>query len=1118
MVFTSSFISQQVGGQLQMFGQQSAYAQSFSPQMPQMTAFGAGRGGGTGIYGEQLGARMAGWGSTGMAVGGAGLAVAGAMTGMPFDPFSAGMLGARAGYGMAGGGMLGMAGGAVGGAMAALPFYMGAKAIGAYTGAFTGGMQDQAGLNSQLRGNFQHFGGQGAYGRGFSQQQMGQIGSSVGGMARSNPFTSMGELSGLISGGAETGMFTAVRDVQQFTSRFKKMIDTLKTIQTELGGSLTDAMSFVKGSQQVGIFRAAGQANFAAEIRSAAATTGMTQDQLMGLSGAGASIARAYGGQGRQGALGSVRMAKSLGAAIQSGVVDQETLSEATGGLQGAEAIQAFSANMMQRAGAFSKRAMGRYSLYALSNKAGNGLDADMLARFQSGDISVSDVRGRAHENVAHMGRAKAINSEGRLRGQMMEEGGMSAQIGMMRLALGDRVMDGGDNLAQLVMQRRFKMSRPESELMSNLMRNQGRIANEEGVSSMMSKRQTALQQDITENRSYDGFMRQLEHGLADATGLTRAREAGRNFITKMSSSVERAMNNFLGVAASSLNSNDNAALSRLAMGQANGSDIERLKSMRGAGGTGMSSGGVPMAQRLLRGLGIHSSYMSNDEMLSARGTGGRGRDAAIAAAQGASQGLVFGDDATQLGELTGNKGTTSALASAMFLSGGDAGDFYRRARGSLGVSGNAIDAHMARSGMGGGGLTPNSVLDSFGGSIFGGSSKDNALDFIAGGGNLARSLGQKMRGGAKRTVGGLSFTGLLGSEDSAMLKALQGLDRGAVGGFLESDSTQSAIRKMAGMSGDTKGLLAEISGLETTAMGMGKGSKEQMAALGVVQQMRERVGKHKSIGREFLSAVGGGERNAELQRRFNELGGQYSQMGAAVTEGVGAAAGKNYTEIAEAFASGDPTRVNAAVQKQVDRLAGADPDSQAYRDEAGALGGSDVGRGLLRSASGQRQFMRDVTGGGRRGRRQANETAINALTGGTFGNMEITVGGRKRALTANQAMAMMQGRLGTDKMREELMGKLESGLTEQGVKDAKGLVSDFAGMAQGGIDAGEAKKLLGISQREDIQGASKAATAAMQAARDPLGVERNQLLRDIVSRLPAASGDKDPDAVSKGG
>jgi len=1117
VVFTSSFISQQVGGQLQMFGQQSAYAQSFGPQMPQMTAFGAGRGGGTGIYGEQLGARMAGWGATGMAVGGAGLAVAGAMTGMPLDPFSAAFAGGKMAYGAAGGGMMGMGAGVVGGAMAALPFYMGAKAIGAYTGAFTGGMQDQAGLNSALRSNFQHFGGQGAYGRGFSQQQMGQIGSSVGGMARSNPFTSMGELNGLISSGAEAGMFTAVRDVQQFTSRFKKMIDTLKTIQTELGGSLTDAMSFVKGSQQVGIFRAAGQANFAAEIRSAQATTGMTQDQLMGLSSAGAGISRAYGGQGRQGALGSVRMAKSLGAAIQSGVVDQETLSEATGGLQGAEAIQAFSANMMQRAGAFSKRAMGRYSLYALSNKAGNGLDADMLARFQSGDISVSDVSRRAHENVASMGRAKAINSEGRLRGSMMEEGGMSAQIGMMRLALGDRVMDGGDNLAQLVMQRRFKMSRPESELMSNLMRNQGRIANEEGVSSMMSKRQTALQQDITENRSYDGFMRQLEHGLADATGLTRAREAGRNFITKMSSSVERAMNNFLGVAASSLNSNDNAALSRLAMGQANGSDIERLKSMRGAGG-GSGSVGVPMAQRLLRGLGIHSSYMSNDEMLSARGTGGRSRDAAIAAAQGASQGLVFGDDATQLGELTRNKGTTSALASAMFLSGGDAGDFYKRARGALGVGGNAIDAHMARSGMGGGGLTPNSVLDSFGGSIFGGSSKDNAIDFIAGGGNLARSLGQKMRGGAKRTVGGMSFTGLLGSEDSAMLKALQGLDRGAVGGFLESDSTQAAIRKMAGMSGDTKGLLAEIGGLETTAMGMGKGSKEQMAALGVVQQMRERVSKHKSIGREFLSAVGGGERNAELQRRFNELGGQYSQMGAAVTDSVGAAAGKNYTEIAEAFASGDPTKVNAAVQKQVDRLAGADSNSQAYRDEAGALGGSDVGRGLLRSASGQRQFIRDVTGGGRRGGRQANETAINALTGGTFGNMEITVGGRRRALNANQAMAMMQGRLGTDKMREELMGKLEAGLTDQGIKDAKGLVSDFAGMAQGGIDKDEAKKLLGISQREDIQGASKAATAAMQASRDPLGVERNDLLKQIVARLPAPASDKDPDAIPKGG
>ena len=436
-IFTSNMIGGLVNQQNQMFTQNIGYGQALSygmqpppMMMPQMGMFGAAQRGQGGIYGEQMAMRMANAGQTAMGVGMSGLGLLSAFSPVPMDPFSGALMGARFGVG-------GAAMGAAGGAIAGLPLFAATQAAQVYGGAFTGGMRDQAQLNSTLRNNFSFFGGQGPMGRGFGQQQMGQIGSMISGELRRNPMTSSAEMSQLIAGGAESGMFTATRDVQQFTQNFRKMLDTLKNVQRELGGTLTDALQFVRGAQQAGIFKNADQVNFASEVRSAEAVTGMDRSQLVALSAQGAQISRAFGGLGRQGAMGALRGAQQLGSAIQSGVVNQEMLSEATGGLQGGEAIAAFTQNMMARSGRFSRTSMGRFGLFAMSNEQGTGLDQGMMQRFLAGDITTGEVSRTAHGNVNRMGRARAMNREGMLRGAMMEQGGLAGQIGMMRLMVG---------------------------------------------------------------------------------------------------------------------------------------------------------------------------------------------------------------------------------------------------------------------------------------------------------------------------------------------------------------------------------------------------------------------------------------------------------------------------------------------------------------------------------------------------------------------------------------------------------------------------------------------------------------------------------------------------------
>jgi hypothetical protein len=665
----SGMIGQQVG----MFQGYGGYAQQigvgsglYPPAPP--TSFRGVQPGQTGMYGEQIAGRTAG------AIGGlagfassmvmpGGMAAMGLnMLGMPMPVAS--MAGGAISAGLRGGSM--MAGGLAAGAVA-LPLYVGMEAAKAYGSAFTGGMQDQTMLNSTLRGSFNFMGGQGAFGRGFSQNQMGQIGSMVSGELRRNPFTSAGELNSLITAGAQAGEFTGVRDVQQFTQSFRKMLDNLKSVQRELGGTLSDALSFVRSSQQAGIFQNADRVNFAAEVRTAEASTGMDRNQLVALAAQGSNISRAFGGVGRQGAIGAMRLAQTLGTAAQNPSatgVSQELLSEVTGGLTGEEAIGATVSNLLGRAGRFSRRAMGRFSTFALSNATGTGLDAGMMERFTSGDISVGSVRGAAHRNVRGMGRARAINREGELAGNIMEQGGLAGQIGMMRLMVGDRVLDADDDLGQLVLQRRFGMSRPESQLYMNLMRNQGEIARQERITRVTSGRE-AERRTYVEQNSFDSFTRQLEHGLSEATGLTAAREMGRRFLTRVSSAVERSMNSFLGIAEEGMTGRDRTSFARSAMGIATDRDRRQMVRALGAGGgnamfTTEDLSYRPMASNILHHLGVHTAP-TPAELLAREGVDVSRMSAPEAMRQAmlsgaARSGIVGGADRARLTEMMANR------------------------------------------------------------------------------------------------------------------------------------------------------------------------------------------------------------------------------------------------------------------------------------------------------------------------------------------------------------------------------------------------------------------------------------------------------------------------------
>lgn len=699
--------------------QQAAYAQSISPMN-----FGQGTAnpGTYGRYSEQLahgGAQnMMGAASLGMGA----MSVAGGMgmlgrAGHMLDPFSIAMSAGRSGMGV--GRMMGMGtAGALGmGAMAtggvALGMYGAYKGVSAYTGAFNQGMNEQAALNSTLRQNFGHFGGNGSMGRGFSMREMGSIGGMVSSELKNNPMTSAGELNSLIGQGAQSGMFTGVKEVQDFSKNFKKMLHTLKEVQKELGGSLSESMKFIESAKQSGVFQQVDQLRYAAGMRTAEATSGLSRGELMGLSAQGAQVARGVGGLGRQGAMGALRGAAQLGAAVSAGVINEETLSEMTGGLTGASALQGATMQLMQSNARFTRRTRGRYTIFGLSNAQGTGMDADALDDLASGNMSTGQLAGRAHRNVRGMGRARAVNQEGHLRGAFLEEAGFSGQVALLRSRIGNRVLDGGDERIQAYL-RRTGMGAEEAQVSTAMLRNAGTIQSAMLTSSRGSARATAISQDAEQYQSMDAFKRELGHGLSNVTGVTAARDMGRRFLTSLSSITERAMSDLLGGVERGLSARDNQAVNSFATGSATNSQLARVAQMsRGGGTSGPGNGGIDINYRggalmtAAHAMTGHGGRRSIREVFEARGMDASSMSQVelrnqISQMQLASHGTVTGVAANaQLARLSADPVAAAAMiAQARSMSRATTGHSGAFAQFTGGLSANVIDAHRARMGL----------------------------------------------------------------------------------------------------------------------------------------------------------------------------------------------------------------------------------------------------------------------------------------------------------------------------------------------------------------------------------------------------------------------------------
>lgn len=529
MAWDSQYTAQLAGSYQGMAMNNMAYAQQIG--------MGGGLSGMPGMASQQL---MGGAMNRAYGVG-APLMTAG-MGLMGLDPLSIGL---KAGMNAWGGGASVLGAGMAG--MGWAGFAAGGLAAAGYAGnQVMTGAQQQQNLNGALRGGFNFMNPAGQ--QGFSSGQMGQIGGMMRHMTHDTgpggEVAGMGELTKLASNMGAMGMGNGVRDVQEFTRKFKEMVQTVKTIATEMGTSLQEAQQMMSSMKGSGIFRASDQLKYAASAKGAAFSGGLALSEVTAMGNIGAQISRSVGGLGRQGVFAGMNTIGQIGTATQMGILGEDDIYNATG-QTGAEGRQALATSSLSQAASFLRGGKGRRMLASLAGEDGS-LNEGSVQQLLSGGMSISETMKHSGKNLSKIGRANFIRNEGRLRGAAMERlGGFLPAMQLREWADSKGVdINEMDDRSMLFAQRQLGMGRDEMD-----------------VAMKMAQRMPEILGQMKSSGDDQGFMDRLgqHRKMQGVEGIknrfSQAREKvqgtlqkiGQDIFNEGSEQIERLMNKIAG-------------------------------------------------------------------------------------------------------------------------------------------------------------------------------------------------------------------------------------------------------------------------------------------------------------------------------------------------------------------------------------------------------------------------------------------------------------------------------------------------------------------------------------------------------------------------------------------
>ena len=468
--------------------------------------------------------------------------------GRALDPFM-GTIGAIK-KGMGGG--RGLAGGIGLGAMALGGYMLAGSAVSAMSESLMQGAQEQMQINTMLslqatRRTTPLMGG-------FGNSGMAAVGSQIRGMAGKDEWSSVGELTGLMGQGLQSGAFRGVGNVGQFQSKFRELVNTVKSVAQAFNTSLSEAMPILQQVQGMG-FYGVGQAGGAAgAMAGLGGMSGLGAQSVMGAAGMGANAARRMGIHGSIGATMASGLAGRLGAGQLAGVFSGDALREMAGGAELGEAIPMIAGQLTGAAMQAGNTRFGNKMLGAMIDPETGHIDAGRATAFQMGALSRRDINRMYRKNMRNRGAKGALRSRrGSLMGELVSQVGAegilggyaSAEMHTRGLKVGEDVGD----ITSILTQKFSGLGEEQAGLVQQLLQQgpamKGLI--QERLQQELGGQKARLQQQ--QRYSIEGLKRRFVQAYVDPV-LGPMRDLGANIVNQGNEAFKGAVDWLVGDAA----------------------------------------------------------------------------------------------------------------------------------------------------------------------------------------------------------------------------------------------------------------------------------------------------------------------------------------------------------------------------------------------------------------------------------------------------------------------------------------------------------------------------------------------------------------------------------------
>jgi hypothetical protein len=474
-------------------------------------------------------------GRAGIMAGGEGLGLAASWSNVS-GAFAQG--GMRAGFSALGGGLAGAA-------SAAVPYYLGAKAIEATAGQMYEGVQN---FQDTRRMTSQYF-----------SPQYGQPGATLGGrsaggmikevtsimheMASEDAMAGMRDLRRLMDKAGSMGMLQGVGDVNQFKERFKGIISRTKAVAQILGTTLDEAMPIVNQLQQMGTWTA--KDVLGAAVAAKVAGPGGAQ-ALAGSMQQGAQMSYQMGGRLESGAALGQQLFGQVSAATRSGVFSENDIRNMTGGTGGAEGQRMVAGTVQQVMSGMGQTAMGRLMMAGMGEVKGNEftgrMDDALLKKFQRGEISIEELqqRGKQRINSSKDLATSFFNRADTMGQSMAEQGGIAGMAQGIKQAMTHAGYGGAsDSIQNRFIQMLTGSNQKQADVIQQMIKNLPKIQAEQERASAAALEDSFRQIDERRNRSLTGLKEAIGQSIHEAVGRP-FQELGENMAATMGDSIQR--------------------------------------------------------------------------------------------------------------------------------------------------------------------------------------------------------------------------------------------------------------------------------------------------------------------------------------------------------------------------------------------------------------------------------------------------------------------------------------------------------------------------------------------------------------------------------------------------